>query len=61
MKYEEKPNMTKAYRQEKYGLGCPRGYSNKPKPQNEPKIINGASAACSVFVILSKSSVINLN
>ena len=61
MKYEEKPNMTKTYKQERYGLGRPRGYSNKPKPENEPEIINGASTACSIFVIVSRLLAISLN
>jgi len=54
--------MAKMYKQERYGLGCPRGYSNKPKPQNEPMINNGASAVCSVFIIVSRQSLAsNLN
>ena len=45
--------MIKTYKQERHGLGYPKGYSNKLKPKNEPKIINGVNAACSVFVIVS--------
>ncbi|XP_012054892.1 PREDICTED: tachykinins [Atta cephalotes] len=41
------------YRPERYDLDHPSGYWNKPKLQNEPMINNGASAVCSVFVIVS--------
>jgi len=61
MEYVKKLHMAKIYRKERYGLGCPRGYSNKFKPQNEPMINNGASASCSVFAIVFRSSGSNLN
>jgi len=51
----------KIYRQLRYGLSCPREYSNKPKLQSEPMINNGASAVWIVFVIVSKLLTVNLN
>ena len=56
MKYILKPHMAKTYAQERYGIECPKGYSKKPKPKNDPKISNGASAVCSVVIIGSRSS-----
>jgi len=49
-------HLTKVYRQERYFLGCPRGYSNMPKLQNDPIINNGASALSNVSVIVFESS-----
>ena len=61
MKYVRKLHMAKTYKKERDGLECPRGYSNEPKLKNEPQINNGASAACSVFVIISRLSASSLN
>ena len=48
--------MAKTYAQERYGIECPKRYSKKPKPKNDPKISNSASAVCSVVIIVSRSS-----
>ena len=54
--YVKEPHLAKPYRQDRYALGCPRGYSNMLKPKNEPKVNNGASALSSASVIVFESA-----
>lgn len=49
------------YKKVKRKLGRPREFSNITKPHKEAIINNGTSAAWSVFVIIFKSLIINLN